>query len=467
MKKKIMFIVVSIVILSMAMSACQPAPAPEKVIETVIVEGKVVEKIVEKVVTATPAVKPASGDAKVLTLMSEETSPESQAFYRKAAADFEASHPGVAVILDFPASAADALPIRIAAGSPPDITTMQLEAQLYYADQGLLEPADWWFEKHGDDVVENASVPYKDHYWAIPYALTYEMWWYREDLFKQAGLSRPETWDDMLAAAKKFNNPAKNFYGIAIAAGHSEWTAWHYEVFLWQNGGYVFDTDLKPAVTSKESIEALNFLKELYQYSPPESATWEWWDSIDAFLGETVAMSMYGGRLLVHTARDNPELAPYTRVMLQPLKKIRAHPISRKSHVIMKDSPNKELAKEFIEFIMQEEYLIPFLLTVPVHLTPPLKSLQYSDAYMSHPLIQSHKEDMDLVYEAAQYGRSLGWESPNHPPNPYAGALNNSYILVDMIQKILLQNESPETATKWAEEQILKLQAEVDAGSVK
>ena len=213
----------------------------------------------------------------------------------------------------------------------------------------------------------------KIHFWAIPYALTYEMWWYREDLFKEAGIERPETWDDMLEAAKFFNDPSNNFYGIAIAAGPSEWTAWHYEVFLWQNGGYVFDTNLKPAVTSKESIEALNFLKELYKYSPPKSSTWEWWDSIDAFLGETVAMSMYGGRLLVHTARDNPELAPYTRVMLQPEKKTRAHPISRKSHVIMKDSKNIELAKQFIEFIMQEDYLIPFLLTVPVHFNSSIK----------------------------------------------------------------------------------------------
>ena len=106
--------------------------------------------------------------------------------------------------------------------------------------------------------------------------------------------------------------PANNFYGIAIAAGPGEWTAWHYEVLLWQNGGFVFDTELRPIVDSPESIEALNFLKQLHQYSPPESATWEVWDSIDAFTSELVAISMYGGRLLVHTARDNPR-SPSTR----------------------------------------------------------------------------------------------------------------------------------------------------------
>jgi multiple sugar transport system substrate-binding protein len=476
MKTGFRIFIFTLILLSMGLSACQPAPVPaepETIVQTVvvteIVEGETVEKIVEKVITATPAPEeeaPPPGDNRVLTLMSEEISPESQAFYRSVAADFEASHPGVAVVLDFPASQADALPIRIAAGAAPDITTMQLEAQLYYADQGLVEPADWWFEEHGDDVVENASVPYNGHYWAIPYALTYEMWWYRKDLFDAAGIDRPDTIEDYLAAAEHFNDPANNFYGIAIATGHSEWTAWHYEVILWGNGGSVFTTDLKPNVTSQESKEALAYLKDLYQYTPPDASTWEWFDSITAFVTEQVAMSMYGGRLLVHVNRDNPELGSATAAMLQPLILTRGHPISRKAHVIMADSPNKDLAKEFIEMMMQEEYLIPLLHTVPVHLTPPLKSLQFSDAYMGDPLIQSHIEDMNLVYEAAQYGRSLGWESPDHQPNPYAGALNTSYILVDMIQKILEQDVDIDTATAAAEAEMIELIKEVDAGSV-
>ena len=142
--KKVSYILVSILIISLILTSCQTTPQPTEV--TSVDQPKMEQE----------------PKGRVLTLMSEETSPESQAFYRKAATDFEKINPGVSIILDFPASAADALPIRIAAGSPPDITTMQLEAQLYYADLGLLEPADWWFEKHGDDVVPNASVPYKD-----------------------------------------------------------------------------------------------------------------------------------------------------------------------------------------------------------------------------------------------------------------------------------------------------------------
>ena len=156
-----------------------------------------------------------------------------------------------------------------------------------------------------------------------------------------------------------------------------------------------------------------------------------------------------------------------TRVMDQPMGKMRAGPLSRKSHVIFKDAPEKELAKEFLEFLMQPDYLLPFLRTVPVHLTPPLKSLQKDERYLSDPLIQSHLEDMDIVYAAASYGRSLGWESPNHPPNKYAGAVVNSNVLTLMVQKILLEEMPIAEAAAWAQEEIIKIQAEVDAGSVK
>lgn len=402
-------------------------------------------------------------DERVVHLMTDEIAPESQAFYRAAADAFVANNPGVKIELDFQGNMDEALAVRTAAGEPPEIASMQLERLLTYADLGLLEPATWWFEKYGDDVVPLASIPYKGVRWDIPYALTSEMWWYRKDVLDEAGIAPPQTWADFLSAAEQLNDPDNNFYGIAIAAGPGEWTAWHYEVLLWQNGGFVFDTDLNPIVDSAESIEALNFLKQLHQYSPPESATWEWWDSIDAFTSELVAISMYGGRLLVHAARDNPPLTEHTRVLHQPLGKIRAGPLSRKSHAIMSQAPNKDLGKEFLDFLMQPEYLLPFLRTVPVHLTPPLVSYRDSPLYMDDPLIQSHLEDMAIVYDAVSYGRSLGWESPDHPPNYYAGALNAANILPQMIQMVLLQDMAAEDAAAWAKEKILELQADFDA----
>src|SRR5262245_4081847 len=49
---------------------------------------------------------------------------------------------------------------------------------------------------------------------ALPVAPNVQSLVYRKDLFDQKGLKPPATWDEMLAAAKTLNDPAKQQYGI-------------------------------------------------------------------------------------------------------------------------------------------------------------------------------------------------------------------------------------------------------------
>ena len=122
-------------------------------------------------VSSLAAVPGISQEERVVHLMSDEIAPESQAFYRAAADAFMAENPGVSIELDFQGNMDEALAVRVAAGEPPEIASMQLERLLTYADLGLLEPATWWFDKYGEDVVPLASIPYKGVRWDIPYAL--------------------------------------------------------------------------------------------------------------------------------------------------------------------------------------------------------------------------------------------------------------------------------------------------------
>jgi multiple sugar transport system substrate-binding protein len=50
-----------------------------------------------------------------------------------------------------------------------------------------------------------------------------QLFYYREDLFQQAGLKPPETWDDVVAAAKKLHNPP-NVYGFAQRGQRAGWS---------------------------------------------------------------------------------------------------------------------------------------------------------------------------------------------------------------------------------------------------
>jgi len=85
----------------------------------------------------------AAQETRVIHVMTDEISPESQAFYQAAADAFEVANPGVTLEFDFQANMDQALAVRVAAGEPPEIASMQLERLLTYADMGLLEPATW------------------------------------------------------------------------------------------------------------------------------------------------------------------------------------------------------------------------------------------------------------------------------------------------------------------------------------
>ena len=54
--------------------------------------------------------------------------------------------------------------------------------------------------------------------YALPVDPNMQLLVYRKDLFEQKGMKPPATWDELLAAAKAFTDPAKEQYGIAVTA---------------------------------------------------------------------------------------------------------------------------------------------------------------------------------------------------------------------------------------------------------
>ena len=54
------------------------------------------------------------------------------------------------------------------------------------------------------------------NYYALPYHGWVQGIWYRADWFKNAGLDPPDTWENILKAAKTFYKPEQNQYGILV-----------------------------------------------------------------------------------------------------------------------------------------------------------------------------------------------------------------------------------------------------------
>ena len=85
---------------------------------------------------------------------------------------------------------------------------------------------------------------------------------------QDVGLSAPETWDELLAAAQKVVDPGKNRYGFVAG---TERLIKAFSVFLpifWANGGAVFDEKMKPIFADQTGVDSLNLLLELVKTMP-------------------------------------------------------------------------------------------------------------------------------------------------------------------------------------------------------
>ena len=182
-----------------------------------------------------------------------------------------------------------------------------------YTRNGWLEPLDSYIEMF-DTPIENyypnlldiGNVDGKQYVYplsAIPvdYYINIKM-------FEEESIEPPDTWDEVLAAAEKLTKDLDNDgvidqWGIAIRGERGNPITWTFLPILWSFGGDIFDENMVPIYNSPEAVAAVEFFKELNQYSPPG---WHSAQEVAALMqqGETAQltlMSVYNGSM------DDPE----------------------------------------------------------------------------------------------------------------------------------------------------------------
>lgn len=127
------------------------------------------------------------------------------------------------------------------------------------------------------------SATYEGKTYAIPLDGDFHMLYYRTDLLEKDGLKPPETWDDYLAIAKKYNGQdlngdGKPDYGSCMfkkKAAQSYWTITDIAASMIQSQGTgqgtFFDTkDMKPLINNDAFRKALEIYKATGEFGPPD-----------------------------------------------------------------------------------------------------------------------------------------------------------------------------------------------------
>lgn len=134
---------------------------------------------------------------------------------------------------------------------------------------------------------------------ALPYVGNSQLFFYRSDLFKKHNLKEPETWEDVLNAAKTIDEREKNgapgggaVRGYVMRAARGNSAVADFMPIFWAFGAEMFDTNGRPTVNSAEGISALRFMLELGKHSPPGYASFNATEVSAHLLQGTAAMSI-------------------------------------------------------------------------------------------------------------------------------------------------------------------------------
>ncbi|PRX74323.1 carbohydrate ABC transporter substrate-binding protein (CUT1 family) [Cohnella sp. SGD-V74] len=227
--------------------------------------------------------EPNKGDGKKVEIRywRHDFAPEVQAL-QKMIQSFEAANPNITVKMEVIPYGDYETKIRtaLAAGNAPDVIGLDGPTLAAYAHQGAVIPLDAYFEADGnkEDIAAPvlASLTYKDQIYAAPLNDASIGMFYNKKLFEKNDIELPSkdpnqawTWEQVLQAAQKINDPANKVYGIdpGWGLGEGEGSTFVKLPFIWQAGGEILSPDgneVKGYLDSPESKRALSFFSSLY-----------------------------------------------------------------------------------------------------------------------------------------------------------------------------------------------------------
>ena len=117
--------------------------------------------------------------------------------------------------------------------------------------------------------------------------------WYRTDLFQEAGLTPPTTWEEMLAVSKALTTDDR--YGLVMAMSFVD-QDFALQFGLNTNAGFYLDADGNPALIPGSKpyeifVESLTYLKDLKECCMADGVlTWKQADTRTGWLNDEAAM---------------------------------------------------------------------------------------------------------------------------------------------------------------------------------
>jgi len=275
---------------------------------------------------------------------------------------------------------------------------------------------------------------------------------YRKDLWDAVGVV-PDTWEDIRRGGRHIRQLHDIPVGIGLAPEiDSNMAAW---AILYAFGASVQDTNNKPTLKSKETLEALKFVKALYVEAMTEDVlTWTAASNNQLMLAGQGSLAL--NAISITRTTENKRLPIgeqiwLTRAAQGPVRRLAPNVVP--TYVIWKFAENIDGARQFlVDYIGQfrQALLASELFNLPCfpQTVPDLEQLCAHDAKATPP------EKYKILADALTWTTHLGYPGSM---NAAIDEIFNTWLLSTMFAQAATGKLSPEDALHQADTQVQQI----------
>jgi multiple sugar transport system substrate-binding protein len=366
----------------------------------------------------------------------------------------------------------------LAANRPPDLIRMGVERVAAFAADEILDEdaAEAVINAVGLDDFRAGPLdmvvnPATGKYAAIPFDGWIQAIWYRADIFEEAGLASPVSWDDINAACDTLPGTDNLLYALTLGTdpgqnyGHQV-----FEQVAISNDAWPFDADGNVTMNTPEMVAALDFYTSLQRCALPGPQYWR--GGREAYELDQSGMLFYSTYIMDDLvegsgleAGGNVEIAVEDLALKTGFAPMMEGPNGSASYgqlVTMAIPKGADPEAQMVaEYFLTEGY-VDVLALAPFGKVPVLKSAV--DGWKDLSPFFANYSDETLEQIANGYETMQRWLfRPDYDATQRAvvGDIEGRLLIPQAISNIALEGiMTPQTAAEWLQEQVEALVAE-------
>ncbi len=249
-----------------------------------------------------------------------------------------------------------------------------------------------------------------------------------------------KTWEDLLAAAKKINDPANGKYGMGFPysrKGFGDSASYLFSVMACYGAGLV-DAKGNVGVNTPEAIDALNYVKAVWDSGvvPRAATTWDGGSNNQFFIGGDIGM-VYNSNSIMGKLNDTTGTKPENLMVIPfPAGPAGAYMGAGPESITLFNKKDNSASKAFAKYLLKAETQVSMFEIMGFGYYSPLKK-----DVMANDLFSNLDDNQKVMMQDSMKAVGISYQSE---PNAKLNALYSSFIFDDALARIAVENWSAE-----------------------